>query len=106
MSPVTVHHMETVFSIVKGIYGREHDDSLDNQDMNITIWDVQLNATLPATVHHRYDYEAKLPYVKNHLWRSAKQLFSENGKRIRGETEITKHDKFQRTYVDVDKLVV
>ena len=37
MSPITVHHMGTVFSIVRGIKGREHDDSLDDLDMNIPI---------------------------------------------------------------------
>ena len=29
VSPATVHHTEAVFSTVKRIYGREHDDTVD-----------------------------------------------------------------------------
>ena len=35
MSPATVHHVEAVFSIVRGIYGREHDDPMDDLDVNV-----------------------------------------------------------------------
>ena len=35
VSPATVHHMEAVFSIVRGIYGREHDDPMNDLDVNV-----------------------------------------------------------------------
>ena len=77
MSPATVHHKEAVFSIFREVYGREHDDPMDDLVLNIAIWVLFLNATLRAAVHLGQDYEANLRYVKNHLWNSAKQLFSD-----------------------------
>ena len=41
-----------------------------------------MSATLRAAVHLGQDYEAKLRYVKNHLWKSVRQLFIENEKLI------------------------
>ena len=38
VSPATNHLLETVFSIVKGIYGREHDDPIEDLDVNLAIW--------------------------------------------------------------------
>ena len=37
-SPATVHHTEAVFSIVRGIFGREHDDPMNDLDVNMAIW--------------------------------------------------------------------
>ena len=51
MSPATVHHTEAVFSIVKGTYGQEQDDPVDDLDVNMAIWGIFLNATLRAAVH-------------------------------------------------------
>ena len=51
VSPATVHHTETVFSIVRGVHGREHDDPMDNLDENMAIWGIFLNTTLQAAVH-------------------------------------------------------
>ena len=65
--PATVHNTEGVFSIVKWIYGREHDDPVDDLDVNMAIWCIFLNATLRAAVHLRQDHEANLRYVKNHF---------------------------------------
>ena len=89
VSPATIHHTEAVCSIVREIYGREHDDPLDDLDVNMAIWNIFLNATLRAAVHLGQDYEANLRYVKNHLWKSVRQLFNENEKLIREQTEIT-----------------
>ena len=89
MSPATIHHTEAVFSIVRGIYGREHDDPMDDLDVHVAIWGIFLNAILRAAVHLGQDYEANLRHVKNHLWGSARQLFNETGKLIGGQTEIT-----------------
>ena len=72
MSPATVHHTEAVFSIVREIYGREHDDPMDDLDVNMAIWD-----------------EANLRYVENHLWNSVGLLFNETGKLISEQKEIT-----------------
>ena len=44
--------------------------------MNVAIWGIVLNATLRAAVHLGQDNEAKLRYMKNHLWNSVKQLFN------------------------------
>ena len=38
MYPATVHHMEAVLSIVRRISGREHDDPMDDLDVNMAIW--------------------------------------------------------------------
>ena len=78
MSPTI--HTEAVFSIVREIYGREHDDPLSDLDVNVTIWGICLNATLRAAVHLGQDYEVNLRYVKNTLWNSVGQLFRETGK--------------------------
>ena len=62
---------------------------MDDLDVNIAIRDIFLNATLRAAVHLGQDYEVNLRFVKNHLCNSVEQLFSETGKLIRGQTEIT-----------------
>ena len=89
MSPATVHHIEAVFSIVRNIYGREHDDLMDDLDVNMATWGIFLNTTLQAAVHIGHDYEANFRYVKKHLWNSVIQLFNETGKLIREQKEIT-----------------
>ena len=48
-----------------------------------------------------------LRYVKNLFWNSVGQLFNENEKLIGEQKEITGVSTiFQRSYVDVDKLIV
>ena len=80
--------MEAVFSIVRRIYGREHDDPVNNLDVNVAIWDIQLNTTLRAAVHLGQDQDAKLHYGKNHLWNNVGQLFHGTGKLISEQKEI------------------
>ena len=80
---------EAVFSIVREISGREHDDPTNDLDVNMAIWGIFLNATLQAAVHLGQDYETNLRYVKNHLWNSLKQLFNEAEKLSSGQIEIT-----------------
>ena len=46
MSPATIHHTEAVFSIVGGIYGREHDDPMDDLDVSMAIWSIILRSGL------------------------------------------------------------
>ena len=60
VSPATIHDLEAVFSIVRGIHGREHDDPLDDLDVNVAIWTTFLNATHRAAVHLGQDHEANL----------------------------------------------
>ena len=60
VSPATVHHTEAVFLIVRNIYGREHDDLMDDLDVNLTIWGIFLKTTLRAAVHLGQDYDANL----------------------------------------------
>ena len=81
--------MEAVFSIVREIYGREHDDPMDDLDVNMSMWGIFLNTNLRAAVQLGQDHEANLRYVKNHLWKSGGQLFNETGKLISQQTEIS-----------------
>ena len=37
VSPATIHHTEAVFSIVREIFGREH-DPMDDLDVNMAFW--------------------------------------------------------------------
>ena len=37
VSPVTILHKQAVFSIVREIFGREHDDPMDDLDVNMAI---------------------------------------------------------------------
>ena len=60
VSPATVHHTEAFFSTVRGIYGREHDDLMDDLDVNVAIWGIFLNAALRAAVHLGQDCEPTL----------------------------------------------
>ena len=77
VSPATIHHAEPVFSIVRRIYGREHDDPMIDLDVIMAIRGIFLNGQ---------DYEANLRYVKNNLWNSVGQLFRETGKLISEQT--------------------
>ena len=69
-----LHVTEAVFSIVRGVYGREPDDPMDEMDVNTAIWCIFLNTTLQAAVHLGQDHEANLRYVKNHFATSVGQL--------------------------------
>ena len=113
MSPATVPHMETVFSLVRTIYEREPADPMEDLDVNAAIWDIFLNTTLPAAVafHLGQDYEVNLRIVRNLLWKSVEQLFNEITRpEILGPKNTRNHwyedDCFQRTYVENDKLIV
>ena len=86
VSPATIHHTEAVSSIVRRIYGREHDDTREDLDVNMAMWGIFLSATLRAAVHLGQDCEANLRFVKNHHW--------------------CKHNSFYRFYAEVDKLIV
>ena len=79
MSPVTVHHMEAVFSIVRKIYELEPADPMEDLDVNAAVWGIFLNATLQTAVHLGQDHEANLRFVKNNLWNSVGQLFNDTG---------------------------
>ena len=89
VSPATIHHTEAVFSIVRGIYGREHDDPMNDLDVNMAIWGIFLNNTHRAAIHLGQDCEANLRHVQNILWNSIGQLFHENGKLTCDQNEIT-----------------
>ena len=87
VSPATIHQKEAVFSIVWRIYGREHDDPMDDLDVSMAIWDIFLNTTLRAAVHLGQDHEAYLRNVTNNLWNSVGQLFRKTGKLISQHNE-------------------
>ena len=46
-----------------------------------------MNTTLRAAVHLGQNNEANLRYVKNHLWKTAGQLFREKEKLVSGQTK-------------------
>ena len=73
MSPATVPRMETAFSFVRVIYGREDDDPMNDLDVNAAISGIFLNTSLQAAVHLGQNCEANLRYVKNHFWNSVGQ---------------------------------
>ena len=89
VSLAIIHHLETVFSTVREIYGREHDDPMNDLDVNVAFWSIFLNATLRAAVHLGQDYEANLRYVGSDLWNSVGLFFRETGKLISEQKEIT-----------------
>ena len=108
VSPATIHQTEAAFSIVRGFYGREHDDFMDDLGVNMIIWGIFLNTTLRAAVHLGQGYDANLRYVKSSLWNSVGRLLHETGKLISEQKEITgvSTKRFQRCYVDVDNLIM
>ena len=75
--------------------------------MNMAIWSIFLNTTLRAAVHLGQDHEANVRFLKNHLWNSVKQLFSETGKRISEQTEtigVNKIDFKELTWMSTSLL--
>ena len=53
------------------------------------LWRMFMNAPLRAAVHLGKDYDTNLIFVKNYLWKTTGQLFSETEKIISGQTETT-----------------
>ena len=74
VSPATIHHTEAVFPNVREIYGPEHDDPMNDLDVNMAFWSILLNATLWAAVHLEQDYDVNFGCVKNNLWYSVGQF--------------------------------
>ena len=69
------------------IYGREHDDPMDDLDVNMVIGGFFLNATLRAAAHLGQDQEANPRYVKNILWNNVGHSFRETAKLISDQME-------------------
>ena len=69
-----------MFSIVREIYAREHDDLMKDLNVNFAVWGIFLFATLRAAVHLGQDHEANLRCMTNNLWNSVDQFFRETGK--------------------------
>ena len=57
--------------------------------MIVAICGIFLNATLRAAVHLGQDCDMNLRFVKNHIWKTAGQLFRETEKLVSGQTETT-----------------
>ena len=89
VSPATTSHVEAAFSIVREVYGRQHEDPMDDLDVNVAIWRIFVNTTLETAIHLGPAHEANLRYVKNHFWNSVGQLFNETGKLVSERKEIT-----------------
>ena len=70
-------------------------------------WESFTNTTLRAAVHLGKNYDLNSRYVKNHLWKTAGQLFIETEKLVSGQTETAGMSviDFPRFEVDVDKLI-
>ena len=89
MSPQTFSFTETVYDIVRKIYGRPSDNPMEDLDVNVAIWGLFMNATLEAAVHLGNDHDVNLRKVKSSFWRSTGQLFRETEKLFSGQTETT-----------------
>ena len=68
---------QAVFSMVRETYGRQLGDLTKDLDVNLAIWRMFMITTLRAAVHLGKDYDTNLKSVKNHLWKTAGQLFRE-----------------------------
>ena len=88
-SPDTSHYMEAVFSTVRKIYGKQPGDPVEDFNVNLAICGMLMNTTLRAAVHSAEDYDTKLQFVKNYLWKTTRQLFKETEKLISGQTTST-----------------
>ena len=73
--------------MIKEIIGRKPGDPMKVLDVNLGIWKMLMNTTLRAAVHLGKDCEASLRYLKNHLWKTAGQLFKATEKLVSGQTE-------------------
>ena len=51
ISPDTSPYMETVFSMVSKIHGKQSDDAMEDLKVNLTICGIFMNITLQAAVH-------------------------------------------------------
>ena len=79
ISPHTSHFLEAVFSMVREIFGRHPGDFGCLENVH------EYHSSCSGS--SRKDYEVNLRYVKNHLWKTAGQLFRETEKLDRGQTE-------------------
>ena len=71
------------------IYEREHDDLVNDSDVNMAIWGIFLHTTLRAAVYLGQDHDANFHYMNNNLGNSVELLFHETGKLISEQKEIT-----------------
>ena len=49
---------------------------------NLAIWGMFMNTTFRAAVHLGKDYDLNIRFVKNHLWKTTRQLFRETEKLV------------------------
>ena len=78
MSPATIHHTEAVFSIVRGIYGREHDDPMEDLNVNLAVWGhiSECHSSSSSSSWTR----ANLRYMTNDLLEQCGAVFPRNWK--------------------------
>ena len=62
---------------------------MEDLNVKLAVWRMFMNTTLRAAVHLGKDYDTNLRFVKNHLWRTIRQLFRETEKLMSGQTETT-----------------
>ena len=107
ISPHTLPKMETVFDIVRKIYGRPSDDHVEDLDVNVAIWGVFMNATPKAAVHFGKDYDTNLRFVKNSSLENNRTAFQRNRKADQWSDRNHWHkpDQFPRFEVGIDKLI-
>ena len=75
--------------MVRKIYGRPSDESLEDLDVNVAIWRVFINTIFKAAAHLGNDHDVNLRHVKNSFWSPTGQLFGKTEKLISGQTETT-----------------
>ena len=87
ISPDTSHCMEAVFSMVRKICGKQPGDPLEDLNVKLAFCGLFTNTTLLAAVLLGKDYDMNMRFVKNYLWKTTGQLFSETEKLISRQKE-------------------
>ena len=73
--------MEAVFSVVRNIYGHEHDDPMDDLDVNMALWGIFM-------IEQQFILDKTMRRIRIIVCNSVGQLFSETEKMIREQKEI------------------
>ena len=80
------------------LHGQEDLWKTTRRSCDSDIWGMFMNSTLRAAVHLGKDYDLNLRFVKNYLWKTTGQLWSDRN-------HWHKPDQFPRFEVGIDKLI-
>ena len=80
ISPDTSHCVEAVFSMVRKIYGRPHGEPMEDLKVNFGHLENVHEYHFSSSRSSQKEYDTNLRFVKNYLWKTTGQLFSEKQK--------------------------